>query len=135
MLVLRYAPRWREPPGPDVGNTFRGVGVSIFVIALAFSIVTLFQSNAAAAQSVRDEAAQLAQLVRDADAFPPVTRASLREGALMYINTARTVEWPAMRDGKPADQAQKLTFDKFYGALFHFEPTTASSRVFYQQVA
>lgn len=92
VLVLRYAPHWRYQAGPDVGNTFRGVGVSIFVIALAFSIVTLYQSNAAANQSVRDEAAELAQLVRDAATFPPAPRAAIRRGALAYVRTARNVE-------------------------------------------
>lgn len=135
LLVLRYAPHWRHQLGPDVGNTFRGVGVSIFVIALAFSIVTLYQSNAAAGQSVRDEAAALAQMVRDADAFPPATRDALRKAALGYIEAATTVEWPLMRDGKPADQAQKANFDAIYAALFAFRPSTSSEQVFYQQEA
>ena len=54
-LVLRFAPSWREPQGPDVGNTFRGIGVSIFVIALSFSIVTLYQSYQGASASVRGD--------------------------------------------------------------------------------
>jgi uncharacterized protein DUF4239 len=132
-LVLRVAPNWRHQEGPDIGNTFRGVGVSIFVIALAFSIVTLYQSYAATSQSVRDEAAELAQFVRDADAFPPATRAALRKSALLYIQIVDRVEWPNMRAGKATDQTSKPSFDAMYRVLLGFEPKTQSQRTFYDQ--
>jgi hypothetical protein len=134
-LMLRVAPHWRHQEGPDIGNTFRGVGVSIFVIALAFSIVTLYQSYSAATQSVREEAAELAQFVRDADAFPSPTRAALRKSALLYIQIVDRVEWPAMRAGEPTDQSSKPSFDAMYRALLAFEPKTASQRTFYDQEA
>ena len=70
-VVRRAVPATKEGFDAEASSQMLGVVTTMFGLLLAFVVVLAFQAYGDAGESARQEAAGVAQIVRDADAFSP----------------------------------------------------------------
>ncbi|MGA4844152.1 hypothetical protein [Streptomyces sp. G45] len=134
--VLAY--RWRPALAEGEHNDMVGTGLSMFAaiygIILAFVVVTLWTEADEAETVVANESTYLAQMVRDARAFPPAPRAHLEAAVGAYVRAVAEVQWPLMREGRPRYAVTERAVERMFAALRSFEPTTEREKTFYREV-
>lgn len=103
---------------------------TLFGILLVFVIVSEYGSFQGAQRTVRTEATNLAEIIRNTQAFPAAPRDRIRSAVIAYGNEVVQREWKLMEDGKQSDVASgKL--DGIQHALASFSPSDEADKVFY----
>jgi hypothetical protein len=103
---------------------------TLFGILLVFVIVSEYGSYNDAQKSVRSEATNLAEIVRNTQQFPAAPRGRIREAVGAYGHEVVTREWKLMDEGRHEEAATPL-LDGLQHALGRFEPRTESQKVFF----
>ena len=116
----------------DFAGVMSGVVAAVYGVFLAFAIVAVYEQYHEASEDVSAEAVTLARIVRDTEALPPATAASLRAAARDYRDEVVTREWDAMRDGESGVAASR-ELDRMYRLLAAYEPRGAAESVFYEE--
>lgn len=101
----------REPKGEDithndVAGPIMGTVGTILAVVLSFMLITNWQQYDAAAQTVEQEAAAVADLYHLAAGFPQPLRGQLQSDLSAYINVVVDQEWPLMRHGGRSEAAR-----------------------------
>jgi hypothetical protein len=131
-FVVVRATDFRSPStGADTYVSAFGTRAStLFGILLVFVIVSEYSSYQGAQKTVRNEATNLAEIVRNSEAFPAGPRSRIREAVAAYGDEVVGPEWDLMRDGRDSEQASER-LDDLQHALASFDPTAESDKAFY----
>lgn len=89
---------------------------TLTVFVLAFVLVTASTSNGKADEAARKEAGVVDHIFEVADYAPASQRQRLQADVVCYARAVRAYEWPAMADGRGAQQPSTWTTD-FRAAL------------------
>lgn len=133
--VLGFAlVRWIGFRSPSTGldtmvSSFSTRATTLFGILLVFVIVSEYQSYGGTQKTVRDEATNLAELVRNTQSFPAGPRTRIRETVAAYGNEVVHHEWALMRDGKESAAASD-DLDQIQRALAAYNPTKEAEKQF-----
>jgi Protein of unknown function (DUF4239) len=124
--------RWAHVPGEqsEATGVLIGLVAAVYGIVLAFVIVVLYEDYRGAGSSVRDEATEIEQLVRDTRAFPPAVGREIAGRLDAYTRTVVGPEWELMRDGRFSPLAWR-EIDGLYAALQRYRPRTDTEDAFY----
>ncbi|MFD9127840.1 DUF4239 domain-containing protein [Kitasatospora sp. NPDC059571] len=118
-------------------NDMVGVALSMFGaiygVILAFVIVTLWTQLETAETVVATEATATAQIVRDAQAFPPAQRDQVDRAVSGYVHAVVEQQWPLMRDGQGDYNRTATKLEAVYQALQGYQPDTHAEQSFYDQ--
>ncbi|MEV5606851.1 hypothetical protein [Streptomyces sp. NPDC052225] len=110
-----------------------GMYAAIYGIILAFVVVAEWESLNAAQTNVATEATQTAEVLRDADAFPPGQRAKVRDAMGDYVRAVVDEQWPLMRSGTPDPSLTNPQVTALYGVFQDYEPRTEAEKTYYSQ--
>jgi hypothetical protein len=104
-----------------VSYFFAGIGV-FYGLAVGLIAVATWENFTEIDGMVSKEAAALASLYRDLDAYPQPTRAALEDGLRGYARFVIEKDWPAHRDGRTVPGGDEK-LEEFEDALMAFEPS------------
>lgn len=113
------------------GSIYSVLGV-LYGALLAFTVVTAWERRAQADEYVSAEANSLADLYRDAEAFPGPVRDSIRSHILEYARIVIEEEWPAMARGEESDAAWGA-LHRIWAGYLGFEPAEGYQRAWYDE--
>lgn len=111
------------------GFIYAVVGV-IYAVLLAFVVTFVWEQHEAAEARVEQEANELGDLFRDAEAFPREVRLELQAHIRHYVSTVKDLEWQAMAEGDPSLEAWGA-FNRLWGAYVEYIPETAQEKTWY----
>jgi hypothetical protein len=103
---------------------------TLFGILLVFVIVSEYGSFQGTTKTVRTEATNLAEIIRNTQSFPDAPQARIREAVAAYGDEVVHNEWPLMEEGKQSDIAS-ARLDDIQRAIASFEPSTEADKAFY----
>jgi len=130
-VVRRAVPATKEGFDAEVSSQMLGVVTTMFGLLLAFVVVLAFQAYGDAGESTRQEAAGVAQIVRDSNAFSPTDQAAVSAASGAYVRAVVQDEWSQLRAGNSSAHAA-AAIDNLYSAMQRVAPTTAAASAFYQ---
>src|SRR6266536_564834 len=113
-LARRIVPATRDGFDAEVSSQLLGVVATLFGLLLAFVAVLTFQAYGDAGANARQEAAGIAQIVRDSRAFSPADQAAVSAACATYVRAVD--EWPRLRDGGSSARAAAAV-DDLYRAM------------------
>ncbi|MER7752548.1 DUF4239 domain-containing protein [Kitasatospora sp. NPDC097643] len=131
LIATRWHPALNDGENNDMVGVVLGMFGAIYGIILAFVIVNLWTELQDTQKVVATEATALSQIVRDAQAFPPDTRAAVNATVRDYVHTVVEKQWPLMKAGHGDYTATGEKVDGMYRVLSGFEPQTQSEQAFY----
>jgi hypothetical protein len=130
-LVRRFVPATKDGFDAEVSSQLLGVVATLFGLLLAFVVVLTFQAYGDAGANARQEAAGIAQIVRDSRAFSPADHAAVSAASGTYVRAVVDDEWPQLRKGGSSARAAAAV-DDLYRAMEQVKPATAAASAFYQ---
>ncbi|MEV6209335.1 hypothetical protein [Kitasatospora sp. NPDC051914] len=139
VAVLGSALTRRRYPQTASGDHNEMVGVvlsmfgAIYGVILAFVIVTLWTQLENAENVVAAEATAAAQIVRDAQAFPPAQRDAVDRAVDGYVHAVVEQQWPLMRDGQGDYNRTAVKLEAVYRSLQGYQPSSHSEQTFYDE--
>ncbi|WP_431683653.1 NADH-quinone oxidoreductase subunit J [Kitasatospora sp. KL5] len=139
VAVLGSALTRRRYPQTASGDHNDMVGVvlsmfgAIYGVILAFVIVTLWTQLENAENVVAAEATAAAQIVRDAQAFPPAHRDAVDRAVDGYVHVVVEQQWPLMRDGQGDYNRTAAKLEEVYQSLQGYQPSSHSEQTFYDE--
>jgi hypothetical protein len=102
--------------------------LAIYAITIGLTAVACW-SNAVAASNVASlEAAEIAAVYRDVDAYPEPVRSELQSRLRAYLQDVIDSAWPAHRRGQVAHSGT-VKLNDFQHVLYAFEPTTDAQKI------
>ena len=131
LLVRRIVPATKDGFDAEVSSQLLGVVATLFGLLLAFVVVLTFQAYGDAGANARQEAAGIAQIVRDSHAFSPADQAAVSAASGTYVRAVVYDEWPQLRNGGSSARAAAAV-DDLYRAMQQVKPATAAASAFYQ---
>jgi hypothetical protein len=132
IVVRRRFPRLVDGDYNPMVTGVLQVYSGLYGILLALIIVSLWTEHADASSSVATEAVDLAQIIRNSEAFPPDAQARIKDAIRSYVHSAVEVQWPIMTKGHwPNRTSGDSTLQVLFHAVQSFEPTTQSQQAFY----
>jgi hypothetical protein len=131
LLVRRIVPATKDGFDAEVSSQLLGVVATLFGLLLAFVVVLTFQAYGDAGANARQEAAGIAQIIRDSHAFSPADQAAVSASSGTYVRAVVYDEWPQLRNGGSSARAAAAV-DGLYRALQQVKPATAAASAFYQ---
>jgi hypothetical protein len=134
VVVRRRFPALADGENNEVTGVVISILGGIYGIVLAFVIVVLWEQFQAAQNLVQSEAVNVAQIVRDAGAFPEPARGSVVRSAGDYVHSVVEQEWPRMSSGIDS-RSTREALDRLYGAVVAYEPQTQVEQAFYAEIA
>jgi len=103
---------------------------TLFGILLVFVIVSEYGSFQGSQRTVRAEATNLAEIIRNTQSFPAAPRDRIRGAVVAYTDEVVHREWTLMEDGEQSDVASgKL--DGIQHAISSYSPSDEADKVFY----
>lgn len=100
--------RHRDFEPEDVTIGFLGPSLAaLYLLVLALSLATEWQTISSAQQAVSNEAVAVRQLYWSASGLPPAAATSLRAQVRGYVTTAVNHDWPQMEHGRLDDQTEQ----------------------------
>ena len=129
-LVRRHAPSWRDESSSQVVLGVTAIVMTLFALLLALVVVDLHTSYRDASNGVGDEANSLNRIEQDADAFPAARKAAVERAVANYIVEVRKNEFPALREGREDQKAEKRLL-QISTALRRYSPRTQAQIAFY----
>jgi hypothetical protein len=107
VVVTIIRDRAGEPEDVTIG--FLGPTLAaIYLLVLAFALVTEWQTNADARQSVVNEATALRSLQWSAAGLPASSAVTLRRQLDAYVSEVVNDDWPQMREGHLSDGSARM---------------------------
>jgi len=131
LLMRKFVPSLGEHSENRSLSSAFSISSSLFSFVLAFTIGQLYQNYTRANADAKQEATQLAQVLRASAGLPEPLAAKVRIEALSYAYEVRNVEWDLMKDGGSSIEAWQR-IDEVYGTMRDAR-TTASGDPFYGQ--
>jgi hypothetical protein len=120
--------RGRAGEPEDVTIGFLGPSLAaIYLLVLAFALVTEWQTNADARQAVVNEATALRSLEWSAIGLPAGSAATLQRQLGAYLNEVVTGDWPQMRHGHVGNESERMIAAMYASALRANPATNAQS--------
>ena len=121
-LARRLVPATREGFDAEVSSQLLGVVATLFGLLLAFVVVLTFQAYGDTGANERQEAAGIAQIVRDSRAFSPADQAAVSAASAAYVRAVVYDEWPRLREGG-SSAAATAAIDGLYRAMQAVRPS------------
>jgi hypothetical protein len=131
-LMQRRYPNLVSSEQGDVGANAVVIVIGMYGVLLAFIILTLFESFAAAEENTENEANALAQVRRASLTFPNSVVREVDERMRDYVQVVMHTEWPLMSEGKESHEAW-AAINHLYDPFREYQPETQSQKVFYNQ--
>jgi hypothetical protein len=122
----------RESHTVPLGLIFGGLNV-MFGVLVGFSAFLVLNKYQAAEQAVQNEAANVEEVYRHAEALAEPKRDEIRGLAASYARVVVEEEWPLMRQGKTSPRAHDLA-DDLRRSILTYEPTTSTQQSLYAQL-
>lgn len=113
------------------GFIYAVVGV-LYAVLLAFVVITVWERFEETVTRVAQEANELGDLYRSAEAFPEATRGRMRERIVRYARLVIEEEWPAMARGTASPAAWEA-FDEVWRVYLRTEPGDAAESIWYAE--
>ncbi|MEV8096930.1 DUF4239 domain-containing protein [Kitasatospora sp. NPDC085879] len=132
-LTRRRYPQTASGDHNDMVGVVLSMFGAIYGVILAFVIVTLWTQLESAETVVATEATAAAQIVRDAQAFPPGQRDQVNRAVDGYVHAVVEQQWPLMRAGEGDYNRTAAKLEAVYQALQAYQPDTHSEQTFYDQ--
>jgi Protein of unknown function (DUF4239) len=132
-VVNRWLPAWRSESSSQTVAGVVAMVMTMFAVLVAFVIVNLFNSYEGASNNVANEAASLADLVRDARHFPAPVRQRIERAVANYVVEVRQREFHTLSMGQEDARAQQL-LGNIFEAVQTFSPRNAAQQAFYSDM-
>jgi Protein of unknown function (DUF4239) len=113
------------------GFIYAVVGV-VYAVLLAFTAIVVWEQHADAESVAAQEASELADLYRDAEAFPKEIREQLRGQIRAYSQIVVEREWPAMARGDESPEAW-AAFNRLWHTYMMVRPADSFESAWYTQ--
>jgi hypothetical protein len=104
----------------------------MYAVLLGFTAIIVWERYDQAQTAVENEANELGDLFRDAQAFPDEVRKELETKLRSYIRLVMAKEWPAMAENKLSLETQDA-FNQLREAYRRFAPQTKQERIWFTQ--
>jgi hypothetical protein len=126
--VIVTAVRGRTGEPEDVTLGFLGPSLAaIYLLVLAFALVTEWQTNADARQAVVNEASALRSLEWSSEGLPAGPAATLQRQLDGYRDQVVDRDWPQMRHGQLSETSERMIATMYRSALLVNSATNAQS--------
>ena len=116
----------------DVAGFIYGVIGMVYAVLLAFTAIIVWEQFRNAQNGVEREANALADLYRNAQAFPPDVREQVEAQVRAYVRLAVEKEWPAMAEDKSSPETWE-TYFQLWRIHREFKPQDDHQRTWYAQ--
>lgn len=113
------------------GFIYAVVGV-LYAVILGFTAIIVWEQFERAQAVVEQEANELADLYRDAQAFPDDLRKELETHLRSYASLVAEKEWPAMAKGRSSPEAWEA-YNQLWRSYYRFRPQNEHERIWYEQ--
>ncbi|MFJ9176665.1 DUF4239 domain-containing protein [Streptomyces sp. NPDC102360] len=133
LLVRRKVPVVAQGKYNDMIGVVLGMYAAIYGIILAFVVVAEWEGLGEAQTNVAAEASQTAEVLREADAFPPGQRREVTEAMDAYVHAVVDKQWPLMREGRADPNLTNPEITALYRAYQDYEPKTEVEKTYYSQ--
>ena len=132
LLVRRWvAVEVLERNNEVAGFIYSVIGV-MYAVLLGFTAIIVWERYDQAQTAVENEANELGDLFRDAQAFPDGVRKELETKLRSYIRLVIEKEWPAMAEYKLSLETRDA-FNQLRQTYRQFTPQTEQERIWYNQ--
>ena len=133
LLLVRRAlsPSILKSHNDVAGFIYAVIGV-IYAVLLAFTVIVAWERHDAAETRVEQEANELGDLFRDAEAFPDPIRTQLRARIRAYARVVLEEEWPAMANGEASPSAWAV-FNQLWRSYAQVAPQTARDQAWHAE--
>jgi hypothetical protein len=116
-------------------SAFSSRTTTLFGILLVFVIVSEFSHLNEAQSTAQHEATALAQIVRDAQAFPPPVAARIRASVAAYGNSVVHDEWKSLRNRGATDPTTVARLADLQQTIQAYQPKGANAITWYGKTA
>jgi nitrate reductase gamma subunit len=113
------------------GFIYAVIGV-LYAVLLGFTAIIVWEQFEKAQAGVDQEANELADLYRDAQAFPDDTRRELETQLHAYAKLVVEKEWPAMTKRTSSPEAW-VVYNQLWRTYQRFQPQSDHERIWYAQ--
>jgi hypothetical protein len=131
LIMRKLVPSLAEHADNRSLSSAFSISSGLFSFVLAFTIGQLYSNYTRANADAKQEATQLAQVLRTSAGLPAPLAGKVRFEALSYAFEVRNVEWDLMKKGGSSVEAWQR-IDRMYG-LMRDARTTAGGDPFYGQ--
>ena len=132
LLVRRWVPvEVLERHNEVAGFKYSVIGV-MYAVLLGFTAIIVWERYDNAQTVVENEANELGDLFRDAQAFPDGVRKDIETKLRSYIRLVIEKEWPAMAESKSSLEASDA-FNQLRQTYRQFIPQTEQERIWFTQ--
>jgi hypothetical protein len=129
-IVHRRLPMAATEEDNDLSAVLLGFVSLLYGIVLGFVIVALWGDFQSAEQTVSAEAADVAQLYRDAQVLDATTASAMHDAVDSYLHHVTGPEWQRMRDGGAAVEAG-VDLNRMFDVLSQARPEGTVQETFY----
>ncbi len=116
----------------DVADPILGAVGAVYAVLLAFVVVTVWQNFDKSNSAVQLEANYLADIYRDAEAFPPDFRQKVANTLREYREAVVKYEWPAMQKGQMSQEVEGI-MKKIWTLYTNYQPKTKTEEAFFNE--
>jgi Protein of unknown function (DUF4239) len=113
------------------GFIYAVIGV-VYAVLLGFTAIMVWEQFRNAQEGVEREADALADLYRDAQAFPPEVREQVVLRVRAYARVVIEKEWPAMAEGESSPEAWEA-YEQLWRTYHEFTPQDDHQRAWYAE--
>jgi hypothetical protein len=113
------------------GFIYAVIGV-LYAVCLGFTAIIVWERFDQAQVVVEKEANQVADLFRNAQAFPDDVRVELETKLISYAELVVEKEWPAMAEGKSSPEAWDA-YTQLWQTYYRFTPQNDREKAWYAQ--
>ena len=113
------------------GFIYAVIGV-LYAVLLGFTAIIVWEQFDKAQAGVDQEANELADLYRDAQAFPDDTRKEFETHLRAYAKLVVEKEWPAMAERKSSPETWDV-YNQLWRTYYRFQPQNDHERTWYAQ--
>jgi hypothetical protein len=116
----------------DVAGFIHGVIGVVYAVLLGFTAIMVWEQFRNAQQGVELEADALADLYRDAQAFPPEVREQMALRMRAYAGMVLEKEWPAMAEGESNPETGEA-YEQLWRTYHEFTPQDDNQRAWHAE--
>lgn len=113
------------------GFIYAVIGV-LYAVLLGFTAIIVWEQFDKAQAGVDQEANELADLYRDAQAFPEATRTKLETQLRSYARLVVEQEWPAMTEGESSPETWEM-YNQLWRTYHEFQPKNEHQLTWYEE--
>ena len=113
------------------GFIYAVIGV-LYAVLLGFTAIIVWEQFDTAQAGVDQEANELADLYRDAQAFPDDTRKLLESQLRAYARLVVEKEWPAMAERTSSPETWEM-YNQLWRTYHRFQPQNDHEQIWYEQ--